>query len=122
MNKALLPLVDEDANFGDVAPFWFGPGFTQKSTQAVFSTRPPNNRGGYTRKSARRNPDCPERKPSSSGEDAPKELVEQVTHAHTFLNTMIINWKSTLLNQIARLRVECIYQPDLPQAGRLAYH
>ena len=45
-----------------------------------------------------------------------------MTHAHTFLNTMIINWKSTLMNQIACLGVERIYQLDLPLAGRPAYH
>ena len=32
------------------------------------------------------------------------------------LNTVIMNWKSTLVNQIACLRVEHLHQPDLPQA------
>ena len=69
----------------------------------------------------RRSPDLPERQLPYSGEDAPKEL-EQVTQAHTFLNTVIMNWKSTLVNQIACLGVEHLHQPDLPQAGRLTHY
>jgi len=33
-----------------------------------------------------------------------------------------MNWKSTLLNEFACLRVEQHHQPDLPQAGRLVHH
>ena len=32
------------------------------------------------------------------------------------LNTVIMKWKSTLVNQIACLRVEHLHHPDLPQA------
>ena len=35
MNKALLPLVEEDSNFGEVAPSLFGPEFAQKSKELV---------------------------------------------------------------------------------------
>ena len=35
MNKALLPLVDDDDNFSDVAPSLFGPEFAQKSKELV---------------------------------------------------------------------------------------
>ena len=35
MNKALLPLVKEDSNFGEVSPSLFGPEFAQKSKQHV---------------------------------------------------------------------------------------
>ena len=52
----------------------------------------------------------------------PEEHLEQVTHAHTFTKSVIMNWKSILLNQIACLGVEHCHQPDLPQAGRLAHY
>ena len=55
-------------------------------------TRPPTAGRLYSQARPRRSPDLPERQPPGSGEDAPKEL-EQVTHAHTFLNTVIMNWK-----------------------------
>jgi len=70
----------------------------------------------------RRSPKSPERELPSSSKDIPKEFMEQVTHAHTFLNSVIMNWKSTLLNQIACLGVEHFHQPDLPQVGRLAHY
>lgn len=35
MNKALLPLVEEDSNFEDVSPSLFGPEFAQKSKELV---------------------------------------------------------------------------------------
>ena len=35
MNKALLPLVDDDNNFSDVAPSLFGLEFAQKSKELV---------------------------------------------------------------------------------------
>ena len=62
MNKALLPLVEEDSNFGEASPSLFGPEFAQKSKQHVdqvkamrstlgtskpfFRPGPPNSRGG----------------------------------------------------------------------------
>ena len=137
MNKALLPLVEENSNFEDVSPSLFGPEFAQKSKELVdqvkamrstittpkqfFDKAPPTAGGLYSQARTRRSPDLPERQPPHSGEDAPKEL-EQVTQAHTFLNTVIMNWKSTLANQIACLGVEHLHQPDLPQAGRLAHY
>ena len=51
----------------------------------------------------------------------PEEHLEKVTYAH-ILKSVMMNWKSTLVNQIACLGVEQLCQPDLPQAGRLAYH
>ena len=61
MNKALLPLVEEDSNFEDVSPSLFGPEFAQKSKELVdqvkamrstittpkqfFRSGPPNSRG-----------------------------------------------------------------------------
>ena len=99
--------MDEDTNFGDVAPSLFGLGFAQKSKELVeqvkalrsdivapeqFFDQAPQQLGGlHSEVSKRKSPDCPVRQPSSSGEDVPKESVEQVTYAHTFLNTMIIN-------------------------------
>ena len=67
MNKALLPLTEEDDNFIDAAPSLFGPAFAQKSKELVdqvkamrfhlpghkdnkhqfFRNVPPNSRGGY---------------------------------------------------------------------------
>ena len=35
MNKALLPLVEEDSNFEDVSPSLFGLEFAQKSKELV---------------------------------------------------------------------------------------
>ena len=65
MNKTLLPLLDEDKNFKEAAPFLFGPEFAQKFKDLIdqvkamrssvrdpkpsaqfFRTFPPNGRGG----------------------------------------------------------------------------
>ena len=82
MNKALLPLVEEDSNFEDVSPSLFGLEFAQKSKELVdqvkamqstittpkqfFSTRPPTARGLYSQ-ARTRSPDLPERQPPDSG-------------------------------------------------------
>ena len=66
MNKALLPLVEEDSNFEDVSPSLFGLEFAQKSKELVdkvkamrstittpkqfFRPGPPQQPGGYTHK------------------------------------------------------------------------
>ena len=90
-------------------------------TQTVFSTRPPNSRGVILASKTEEEP-RPSRKATARPRVGyPKEL-EQVTHAHAFLNTLIMNWKSTLVNQITYLTVEHLHQPDLPQAGRLTHH
>ena len=39
MNKALLPLTEEDKNFIDAAPSLFGPAFAQKSKELVDQVR-----------------------------------------------------------------------------------
>jgi len=52
----------------------------------------------------RRSPKSPEREPPSSSKDVPKEFMEQVTHAHTFLNELekypfesdCMSWSRTL--------------------------
>ena len=72
LNKSLLPLVEEDSNFGEVAPSLFGPEFARKSKEHVeqvkamrsvggtkdsrqqfFRSGPPNSRGGYYRRPGR---------------------------------------------------------------------
>ena len=86
-----------------------------------FSTRLSNSRGVILASKTEEEP-RPSRKATARPRVGyPKEL-EQVTHAHTFLNTVIMNCKSTLVNQITCLTVEHLHQPDLPQAGRLAHH
>ena len=132
MNKALLPLVDEDSTFREVSPSLFGPEFAQKSKQLVdqvkamrspldtfklFFNQAPPTAGGLLSQANMRRGRSPERM-DNSGKVVPEEHVEQVTHAHTYSKHVIMNWKSTLLNQIACLGVEHNHQPDLPQAGR----
>ena len=68
MNKALLPLVEEDSNFGEVAPSLFGLEFAQKSKELVdqvkvrrstinapkpFFRPGPSNSRGYSHKQTR---------------------------------------------------------------------
>ena len=65
MNKALLPLMEEDSNFEDVLPSLFGLEFAQKSKEVVdqvkamqstittpkqFFDQAPQQPGGYTHK------------------------------------------------------------------------
>ena len=140
INKALLPLVEEDSNFGEVSPSLFGPEFAQKSKQLVdqvkamrstlatpkpfFRPGPPNSRGGgggvqQPETEPRRR--SPERR-GKPGEVVPEKHMEKVTHAHTILKSVMMNWKTTLVNQIACLGVVHHYQPDLPQAGRLVHY
>ena len=137
MNKALLPLVEEDSNFGEASPSLFGPEFAQKSKQHVdqvkamrstlgtskpfFRPGPPNSRGGLLSQADMRRGRSPERT-AKPRKIIPEEHLEQVTHAHAFTKSVIMNWKSTLLNQIACFGVEHCHQPDLPQAGRLAHY
>ena len=40
MNKALLPLTEEDQNFVDTAPALFGPAFAQKFKELVDQVKP----------------------------------------------------------------------------------
>ena len=73
MNKALLPLVEEDSNFCNAAPSLFGPGFAWKSKDHIdqvkamrslaggsrdskpqfFQSGPLQSRRGYNRKPGR---------------------------------------------------------------------
>ena len=75
VNKALLPLVKEDASFTDSAPLLFGPEFAKRSKdymdqvkamrstlptrshdssrKSFFRSVPPNSRGGYTNRTGR---------------------------------------------------------------------
>ena len=109
MNKALLPLVEEDSNFKEVSPSPFGPEFAQKSKKLVDQVKamqstiaapkqffqpglPPTAAGLHSQTTrARRSPELSEKQPTSSGKDVPKEHMEQVTYGHTFLNSMIMN-------------------------------
>ena len=137
INKALLPLVEEDSNFGEVSPSLFGPEFAQKSKQLVdqvkamrstlatpkpfFRPGPPNSRGGVQQPETEPRRRSPERR-GKPGEVVPEKHMEKVTHAHTILKSVMMNWKTTLVNQIACLGVVHHYQPDLPQAGRLVHY
>lgn len=73
LNKSLLPLLEEDSNFGEVAPSLFGPEFARKSKELVdqvkairshsltqkdgrtpfFRQIPPKSRGGYSQRQGR---------------------------------------------------------------------
>ena len=70
LNKSLLPLLEEDGNFEDVAPSLFGPEFARKSKELVdqvkairsttqkdgksfFRQGPPKSRGGYNQRPGR---------------------------------------------------------------------
>ena len=70
LNKSLLPLLEEDDNFKDVAPSLFGPEFarkskelidqvkairstTQKDGKSFFRQGPPKSRGGYNQRPGR---------------------------------------------------------------------
>ena len=98
VNKTLLPLVDEDSNFGEVSPSLFGSEFAQKSKELVdqvkamlhlssfFDRASPAVGGLQLQARTRRSPEFSKKQPPSSGQDAPKRHMEQVTHTHTFLN------------------------------------
>ena len=134
INKTLLPLVEEDSNFGEVSPSLFGPEFAQKSKQLVdqvkamrstlstpkqfFRTGPPNSRGV----TVGNRPKEEEPRKDGQAKNHSRRTLGKVTHAHTILKSVMMNWKSILVNQIACLGVEQLCQPDLPQAGRLAYY
>ena len=86
-----------------------------------FFDQAPQQPGGLLSQADTRRGRSPERT-AKPRKIIPEEHLEQVTHAHTFTKSVIMNWKSTLLNQIACLGVEHCHQPDLPQAGRLAHY
>ena len=133
LNKSLLPLLEEDSNFDEVAPSLFGPEFACKSKELVdqvkvirsttpkdkppfFRQGPPKSRGGYSQRPGR----------GGGQQTVPTEpessMDKQVTKCHMYVNHLLMNFKSTLVRQIACMGVNNLQLSGLPQAERLCYH
>ena len=104
MNKALLPLVEEDSNFREASPSLFEPEFAQKSNgssegyevhpwhvQAVFFDQDPQQSGGLLSQANTRRGRSPERT-AKPRKILPEEHLVQVIHARTFTKSVIMNW------------------------------
>ena len=142
MNKALLPLSEEDQNFVDAAPSLFGAACAQKSKELVdqvkamrshlpghkefFQSVPPNNRGGggvsvQPEAKEGRKPQWSRIQTSHARAETPVEQMN--SSAHTAQNFLIIDFKSMLQNHVACLG---IIPPkpmiNYPPAGRLIHY
>ena len=140
LNKSLLPLLEEDTNFENVAPSLFDPEFARKSKDLVDQVRaitcrsttqkdlrqffrqvPP--RGGLqSMPRERRRPKLREGELAVPTE--PEGSMDQTAMncCHMYVNHLTINYKSTLAHQISCMGVNNLYLTDLPQAGRLCHH
>ena len=137
LNKSLLPLVEEDSYFEEVAPSLFGPEFahrskehkeqvkamrsagtTGNSKQQFFRSGPPIAGGILPKARERRLPELPERNPPATAEVP----VDQVNNVQTCIyNHLIINFKRTFVLHFRGLGLTPIQMTDLPLAGRLVH-
>ena len=121
LNKSLLPLLEEDDNFKDVAPSLFGPEFARKSKElidqvkAIWSTTqkdgksffrqgPPKSRGGLQSTTRERwRPELRERQSPVPAE--PESSGDQTIDLPVYTDHLIINYKGTLACQIVCMGV-----------------
>ena len=132
LNKSLLPLLEEDDNFKDVAPSLFGPEFARKSKELIdqvkairstaqkFRQGPPRAGGLQSTTRERWRPELRERQSPVSAE--PESSGNQTIDLPMYTDHLIINYKGTLACQIACMGVKNLGLTDLPQAGKLCHH
>ena len=136
LNKSRLSLLEEDSNFEDVAPSLFGPEFARKLKELVDQVRairstaqkdgklffrqgPPRAGGLQSTTRERRRPELRKGKLTVSTE--PEGSMDQTIN-YTYVDHLLMNYKSTLAYQIACMGVNNLQMTDLPQAGRLCHH
>ena len=148
MNKALLPLTEDDENFTDAAPSLFGREFAQKSKELVDQVRAmrshlPGNKDSSSKPHFFQSVPPPQQQGGGGGgvpvqpkgkeerrlriqtshtrAETPVEQMNILTHA-VVQNLLMIDFKSTLQNHLACLGIIPPKQVSYPLAGRLVHY
>ena len=115
LNKSLLPLLEEDTNFEDVAPSLFRPEFARKSkdlvdqVRAIRSTTQKDPRPFFDRSPQEgvtvNAPGEAEAKALGRGigssNRAGEPMDQTAINCHMYVNHLLINYKSALTHQIS---------------------